>query len=162
MVPGKRVCRQGHAALLHVAKDVPVRKTLRSMLRLRERTNRCRQIKRDHRLAAHWLQPTMAGDRRWIDRHEIELVAELRPRGGRRLETRVGDLSPLGCRIHGTCNLIVGSYSWITFPTLESWYARIAWCDGSAAGLDFAEPLHRAVTDMLVHRGPSGHQPYGS
>jgi hypothetical protein len=122
------------------------------MLRLRERANRCRQFKRDHRLATHWLQPMMAGDRRWVARHEIECAGQFRPRGGRGFAAHVADLSTHGCRVRGAGSPLVGSYSWITLPTLESRYARIAWCDGAAAGLDFAEPLHPAVAEMLVQR----------
>lgn len=51
---------------------------------------------------------------------------------------------------------MVGTYSWIVLPTLESRYARVAWCNGGAAGLDFAEPLHSAVTDMIVERAAAG------
>jgi hypothetical protein len=37
-------------------------------------------------------------------------------------------------------------------PTLESWYARVAWTEAGEAGLDFERPLHEAVTRMIVKR----------
>ena len=122
------------------------------LLKLRERANRCRQIKREHRFAADWLQPSLSGTRRWTGRTKIQLTTEFRPRGTKGSKARVTDISAYGCRLERVGMLPVGSYSWVKFPTLESWYARVAWCDGTAAGLDFAEPLHPAVTDMLIAR----------
>ena len=122
------------------------------MLKLRKRANQCRQIKREHRFAADWLQPSLPGTRRWRGRTKVQLTTEFRPRGRKGSEAQVTDLSAYGCRIEQAGTLPVGSYSWVKFPTLESWYARVAWCDGTTAGLDFAEPLHLAVTNMLIAR----------
>lgn len=105
-----------------------------------------------HRIATDWLEPAMAGDRRWTPRSSINSRAAFRLRWQRRFGVQVENFSTHGCRIaHGGC-LIKGTYAWITFPTLESWYARVAWCDGGAAGLDFADPLHKSVADMIVTR----------
>jgi hypothetical protein len=37
-------------------------------------------------------------------------------------------------------------------PTLESWYAKVAWREGDTWGLDFVDPFHPAVADMVIRR----------
>jgi hypothetical protein len=116
------------------------------------RAYRCRDSRSAHRIASGWLQPTLAGDRRWVTRNTLHLAAEFRQRGKRRLHVTVLDFSAQGCRIATEAGLKPGNYSWITFPTLESWYSRVAWCRDGLAGLDFAQPLHPAVARMLLSR----------
>jgi hypothetical protein len=99
-----------------------------------------------------WREPRPTGDRRWADRALVQLEAQFRPRWHPGSSVRVANLSSYGCGIAGAGQLVVGGYSWIILPTLESQYARIAWCDGKAAGLDFADPLHVSVTDMIIQR----------
>jgi hypothetical protein len=89
----------------------------------------------------------------------LKLAAQFRPRWQSRIGVRVENLSSLGCCITGAGQLLVGTHSWIILPTLESRYARIAWCGGNAAGLDFAEPLHKSVTDMMVKRSADASAP---
>ena len=111
-----------------------------------------RSIRGRQPIAADWREPRPTGDRRWATRACVTLSAQFRPRWQRGLCVRVENLSARGCGITGPGTLAVGSYSWITLPTLESRYARVAWCDGSAAGLDFADPLHKSVADMIIQR----------
>jgi hypothetical protein len=93
-----------------------------------------------------------AGDRRWTARTAVSLQANFRPCWRRRFGVHVENLSTHGCQITDPGFLIPGTYSWITLPTLESRYARVAWCDSDAVGLDFVEPLDRAVVDMIIRR----------
>jgi hypothetical protein len=122
------------------------------MLKVGERARECRSVKVRHRTATDWLEPKPAGDRRWTSRSVVDLDAGFRPRWRRRFCVRVKNLSTHGCRLADPGHLVAGTYSWIILPTLESWYARVAWCDGAAAGLDFSEPLHRTVADMIIAR----------
>jgi len=122
------------------------------VLKLEERARDCRSIKANHRIATDWLVMAPAGDRRWTVRSSVSLGAEFRPRWRRRFGVSVEDLSTHGCRIGNPGRLVVGTYCWIIFPTIESWYARVAWCDQARAGLDFGEPLHKAVANMLIRR----------
>ncbi|HEX8525370.1 hypothetical protein [Allosphingosinicella sp.] len=85
-------------------------------------------------------------------RTDADIAAGFRPRGRRRYAVKVDQVSPAGCRIAPAGRLSVGSYAWITFPSIESWYSRVAWCEGDVAGLDFPQPLHPAVTRMIVDR----------
>ena len=101
------------------------------------------------------LEPVPVGEQRKAKRAAAKTSAAFRPRGRSRVGVALVDLSPLGCRIEVETSIIVGSYAWIILPTLESWYTRVAWVEGGTAGLDFDQPLHPAVTDMIVRRAES-------
>jgi hypothetical protein len=107
---------------------------------------------------AVWREQQPASDRRWTIRSSVKLDAQFRPRWQRGIGVRIGNLSSEGCGITGPENLVVGTYSWIILPTLESRYARVAWCDRGAAGLEFADPLHKAVADMIIARAQRPYQ----
>jgi hypothetical protein len=98
------------------------------------------------------LAPLRRHDRRWFERSAAEVAAAFRERGRTRLPVQLVDLSSKGCKVKLTGAVVVGSHAWIMLPTLESWYARVAWTEGGEAGLDFERPLHEAVTRMIVER----------
>lgn len=98
------------------------------------------------------LEPVSADEQRRVKRASAKAPAAFRPRGRSRLGVALVDLSSLGCRIEIEDRILVGSFAWIILPTLESWYTRIAWVEGKTAGLDFDQPLHPAVADMIVRR----------
>jgi hypothetical protein len=98
------------------------------------------------------LAPLPRHDRRWFERSPAEIAAAFRGRGRRRLPVQLIDLSPRGCRVKLCGNVAIGSHAWIMLPTLESWYARVAWSENGEAGLDFERPLHEAVTRMVIAR----------
>lgn len=98
------------------------------------------------------LGPVPRHDRRWFERSPAEVAASFRERGRTRLPVQLIDLSPQGCKVKLSDSVVVGSHAWIMLPTLESWYARVAWTEAGEAGLDFVRPLHRAVADMIVAR----------
>lgn len=98
------------------------------------------------------LAPVPRHDRRWFERSPAEVAASFRERGRTRLRAQLIDLSPKGCRVKFSGSLVVGSHAWIMLPTLESWYACVAWSEEGEAGLDFERPLHEAVTRMVIAR----------
>jgi hypothetical protein len=98
------------------------------------------------------LGPLPRHDRRWFERSPAEIAAAFRERGRTRLPVQLIDLSPKGCKVKLTGDVVVGSHAWILLPTLESWYARVAWSEAGEAGLDFERPLHAAVTNMIIAR----------
>jgi hypothetical protein len=122
------------------------------VLEFRVPADRYRQIENEHRVASDWLVPSRPGDRRWMARTQVNVAAAFRPRGRGRYAVTVDQLSPIGCRIAQAGCLSVGTYAWITFASLEGWYARVAWGDGDVAGLDFAQPMHAAVARMIIER----------
>lgn len=106
----------------------------------------------DRAAADRWLTPTLGGERRWASRADVQFAAKFRARQLTRLDVEVLNFSRFGCAIRGALAPTAGGYCWLTIPTLESWYASVAWQDGNAFGLDFAEPFHAAVADMIVGR----------
>lgn len=120
------------------------------MLRMRDRVNRSRQriAPRDNRCFI----PTLNGDRRWVVREAVQTGADLRERGRPRFSVQVINLSTHGCAVKSRLMVATGSRSWITLPTLQSWYASVVWRRGDVMGLEFEEPMHRAVTEMIVQR----------
>lgn len=62
----------------------------------------------------------------------------------------VVDLSTHGCGIEVAGHCEVGARVWLRLPGLESWASRIAWAEGSRAGLSFDRPLHQAVVDRYA------------
>jgi len=122
------------------------------VIHLPNRMRECRSIRGRQLVAAGWRMPRPARDRRWATRVEVELGAQFRHRWQRRFGILVRNLSTHGCGIADPGQLEVGTCSWIILPTLESRYARIAWCDGNGAGLEFADPLHKSVAEMIIAR----------
>ena len=104
-----------------------------------------------------WLNPTLGGDRRWVGRVACRTSAAFRERQRTRFGVEIVNLSTHGCAARSAVPPTAGAYGWIILPTLESWYANVAWCNGNLFGLDFSEPLHRAVVEMINHRSNPGH-----
>jgi len=101
-------------------------------------------------------KPILGGDRRWVGRVACRTSAAFRERQRTRLDVEIVNLSTHGCAVKSAASQTAGAHCWIILPTLESWYAKIAWCDGSLFGLDFTEPLHPAVAEMITHRANVG------
>ncbi|MGQ0590282.1 MAG: hypothetical protein ACT4N8_12260 [Sphingosinicella sp.] len=120
------------------------------MRTLRDRAISYRQ--RDYQAPDKWLKSTLAGDRRWVGRVACRTPAAFRERQRSRFGVEIVNLSTHGCGVMSAAPPLSGAYGWIIMPTLESWYANVAWRNGSLFGLDFSEPLHRAVAEMILHR----------
>jgi hypothetical protein len=80
----------------------------------------------------------------------ISLEASVRERGRSGCTVCLVDLSALGCRIELATDLDPDSMVWLKLPGLEARFARVAWCRGGFAGIEFEAPLHEAVVDALV------------
>ena len=123
------------------------------MRTLRDRVISFRE--RDHQSPDRWLKPTLGGDRRWVGRVACRTSATFRERQRTRFDVEIVNLSTHGCAVKSAAPPVAGANGWIILPTLESWYANVAWCNDSLFGLDFSEPLHRAVAEMIIHRALS-------
>ncbi len=120
------------------------------MRTLRDPTVSCRQS--DDRTPDPWRNPSWAGDRRSVRRLPYREAAAFRLSQRKPFEVEIANLSTHGCAVKSGEPQTVGDRCWITLPTLESWSARVAWCEGGVFGLDFSRPLHRAVAEMIVER----------
>lgn len=91
-------------------------------------------------------------ERRWEKRRTALIQAHFREHGRTRSPVEVVDLSRLGCRVRLTNPIILGKHAWVTLPSLQAWNCSVAWLEGHDAGLEFSEPLHPAVADLVVER----------
>jgi hypothetical protein len=103
-------------------------------------------------MAGRWLRSTLGGDRRWTGRAAVRFQAAFRERQLKRCDVQIVDFSRFGCAIESTLEPAIGAFCWIKVPTLESWYAKVAWREGNRLGLDFVDPFHPAVADMIIRR----------
>jgi hypothetical protein len=106
-------------------------------------------------MADRWLKPTLGGDRRWTARAAVRFEAAFREWQSARSDVQVVNFSRYGCAIESKLAPAAGVFCWLKVPTLESWYAKVAWREGDIWGLDFADPFHPAVADMIVRRARS-------
>ncbi|WP_425505320.1 PilZ domain-containing protein [Sphingomonas piscis] len=95
-------------------------------------------------------------DSRRTSRVALTLNAAARQPGRGKFPVRLVDISPHGCRIELFSSLSVGSHLWLSIASLEAKQARIVWCKGDFAGLQFDEPLNECVlATLLTQHGPT-------
>ena len=66
------------------------------------------------------------------------------------------DLSPEGCRVEVPVRVSTDDTIWISFPELETLQGKVCWVKEWTAGVEFQNPLHPAVFDMLQKRISDG------
>jgi thioredoxin-related protein len=67
-------------------------------------------------------------------------------------KVNVVDISPQGCRVELPVRVKVDDTIWVTFPGLEAIQGKVCWVDEWIAGIEFKNPLHAAVFDMVEQR----------
>lgn len=85
-------------------------------------------------------------------RIDIVATVRLRQAGDSGFPTKVFDLSLEGCRLEFVEPPQLGETIWLGFEGQESLEASVRWVKGNVAGLEFAQPVHPSVFDMLVNR----------
>jgi hypothetical protein len=65
---------------------------------------------------------------------------------------RVFDASPYGCKCEFIERPRINERVWVKFEGLEALETEVCWVEDSSCGLRFANPIHPAVFDMLLHR----------
>ncbi len=89
-------------------------------------------------------------DRRRTWRVALNLTASVREPGRSNTPVRLVDISTHGCRIELFSSPIVGSILWLSIASLGAKQARIVWCKGDFAGLQFDTALNESVLDRLI------------
>jgi hypothetical protein len=90
-------------------------------------------------------------DRRRFVRTPVQIGAGLRGDDRPASPVSVIDLSTGGAGLElGGIHVEHGMRVWLKLPGLQSWPARVAWCDTARAGLVFDSPLHPGVVDRYA------------
>lgn len=84
----------------------------------------------------------------------VSMSADVRLRriGGPNFTVTLRDISLDGCKVDMVERPRVGEALQVIVPGLATLDARVRWLDGFVAGLEFDQPFHPAVFDMLVER----------
>jgi hypothetical protein len=82
----------------------------------------------------------------------VHLSAEimLRRAGQNSYRVKIFDASPHGCKAEFVDRPKLDELVWIKFEGLEALEAMVCWVRGFEVGLEFENPIHPAVFDMLV------------
>ena len=66
------------------------------------------------------------------------------------------DISREGCRVEVPVKVRPEDVIWISFPGLETLQGKVCWVKEWAAGVEFENPLHPGVFDLLQKRISDG------
>lgn len=97
-------------------------------------------------------QETPRSSRRIVSGTEVRLRRVGRPN----FQVNLLDLSVDGCRLDLVERPQIGETVQLLFPGLATVKAKIRWLDGFVAGLEFVQPFHPAVFELLVDRLTQG------
>lgn len=86
------------------------------------------------------------------ERIPVTLGARMKRFGRGGYEVPVSDVSGTGCKVEFADRPDVGETVSIKFDGLDSLEATVRWVAGRNCGLDFVNPIHPAILDMLLHR----------
>lgn len=89
---------------------------------------------------------------RAAERIEVTATVGLRRSTRPNYPARVFDLTRFGCKCEFVERPEIGERLWVKFATLGLMQAKVCWIADSNVGLEFDNPLHPAVFDLLVKR----------
>ena len=92
------------------------------------------------------------GSRRRAPRCAVDIEVSVRRIGGFNFQAGLHDVSIGGCRVEMLEPYEVGDRVVARFPALEPLGARVCWCAGTTAGVEFHASVHPAVFDALLVR----------
>ena len=93
---------------------------------------------------------------RKAERIPLQADIEFRRTGERRWRVNITDISPEGCRVDLPVRVVTDDLIWISLPGLESIQGKVRWVEEWVAGIEFLNPLHPAVFEMVEKRMRSG------
>jgi hypothetical protein len=89
---------------------------------------------------------------RAAERLPIAAQMSLRRSGRLGYPVRTSDLSVLGCKCEFVERPSIGERVWVKFAGLQAIAADVCWLADSNVGLQFRNPIHPAVFEVLLHR----------
>lgn len=84
-------------------------------------------------------------EQRRTKRQGLQMACTVRERSRTAVPAAIDDFSADGIKIMSQGFPLPGNQIWVRLDGLESLSGRVAWCDGSTAGIEFERPLHPAV-----------------
>lgn len=103
-------------------------------------------------LAFSTAAPKKAEKPRRIERLPLRAELVVRQAGSRARTCEVSDLSRHGCCLTFEDLPHKSEWIWVALPGLSPVEARVRWVDGRRAGVEFVQPIHDAVFDLLLIR----------
>ena len=92
------------------------------------------------------------GQRRKVERLELEAEVLVRRASGHSYRVRVFDISPQGCKVEFVERPMIDERIWIKVEGLDALEGIVRWTEGFVVGVDFPHPMHAAVFDHVVQR----------
>ena len=89
--------------------------------------------------------------RRW-PRLALQTDIEFRRKRETHYTIAMHDLTPQGCRIASPERVDPGEMVWVQLPTLQSLASQVKWTTGWQSGVEFDQPMHPAVFDLMAAR----------
>jgi len=93
-----------------------------------------------------------ANERRRCPRLPLSTDVEFRRKREAHYAIPMHDLTPFGCAIASPESLAAGEMVWVKMPSLQSLSAEVKWTRAWLSGVEFDQPLHSAVFDMMASR----------
>jgi hypothetical protein len=91
-------------------------------------------------------------ERRHSPRLALEADVEFRRHKQTHYVIGMHDLSASGCRIACPERLGWGERVWVQLPSLQSMCGAVKWTGSWQSGIEFEQPMHPAVFDMMAAR----------
>jgi hypothetical protein len=91
-------------------------------------------------------------EHRQRERLELSAALSLRRQGRPQYQARLFDLTVAGCRVEFVERPRTDELLWVKFEGLNAIEAKVRWVDGFYGGLEFVQPIHAAVFDLLLIR----------
>ncbi len=82
----------------------------------------------------------------------MDAKVEFRRKRAMRYSIPIHDLTAQGCRIGSPERLIRGETVWLQLPSLESLPGTVRWADLGVSGVEFDQPMHAAVYELIAGR----------
>lgn len=95
--------------------------------------------------------PQQQERRRW-PRLPLAADVEFRRKKQAHYTIDLHDLTPQGCRIGSPEWLGRGEQVWVRLPSLQSLSGSVKWAGAWQSGVEFEQPMHPAVFDMMAAR----------
>jgi hypothetical protein len=86
------------------------------------------------------------------ERQSLNAIVSLRRPGQLSYRVKIFDASLHGCRVEFVERPGVEEQLWVKFDGLQPLEGEVCWVQGFTAGINFVQPIHPAVFQLLLQR----------